>query len=99
LKRAAHIIILLIFLVQSAGIMVYYQLQQIAVQQRMKEALESDNANLECLTLLRSEYEKSRVGRNEISLDGMMYGSKRLRRQSKSVRAYRFRRAGFAQQH
>lgn len=79
MKRIIFLTLLLIILLQSCGLMLYYQLKQNDVHSRMQEILANPESKFEKLVLSLNNYNKSRIGKHEIYINGIMYDVKSLK--------------------
>ena len=76
MKRILFVTLLSIILLQSCGLLLYYQLQQNHVQNRMQELLANPESKFETLLISLNSFENSRINAHEICLDGKMYDVK-----------------------
>lgn len=76
MKSAGYIFILTILLLQSGWMLLILSMQQGYVQYKMSEKLKSNKATFEKIMLSTSEFEKSKINKNEIFLNGKMYDVK-----------------------
>jgi hypothetical protein len=60
-------------MMQSGGMLLFYQLQQCSIQYRMQQVLNNGETTFEKLTLILDDYAKSKISRDEIRLNGKMY--------------------------
>ncbi len=76
MKPYHYIPLLLIILLQSGGISLYYKIQQSLAHNQAHHKLHKKNTRFHKLTLTLSEYHHSKVEHDEIRLNGKMYDVK-----------------------
>ncbi|MCD6013039.1 MAG: hypothetical protein K0Q79_2901 [Flavipsychrobacter sp.] len=76
LKKLTHIILILLLILQTGGIVLYYQGQQHQWRKHMVSVLANEKIKLGTFTLTLQEYERSKAGENELCLNGKMYDLK-----------------------
>jgi hypothetical protein len=72
---------------QTGGMLLLFKAQEIAIQCRMAEVLESASTGFGVLTLSSDDYAKSIIDKNELMVDGKVYDIKSIRVKGNSVTA------------
>lgn len=78
IRKLFYIIVLIVFLLQSCGILFLLQFQQLQVKASMQEMLNDPGSRLEKIILTEKEYHACRIDSHEIILNGEMYDIKEI---------------------
>ncbi len=78
MKRLGYLALILLLILQSGGILLFYHLQQSAVRYQMQEEIRLKETVFEKLTLSKTEFDKNRINSHEVLLNGKMYDIKSI---------------------
>jgi hypothetical protein len=89
MKRFLSIIVITVFTLHFAGFYVYYAIRLLHIRQEMRNDLNKMPLHeLQKLTLSADEYERSKVGDDEVKLAGKMYDIAQIERVDNQIVIY-----------
>lgn len=78
IKKTICILFFIVLLLQSGGLLFLFSIEQSIAQLDMNDNLLNGNCNLKNLTLTKNEYNKYKLNKKELIIDGKMYDVKSL---------------------
>ena len=78
MKRAGYLFLLFIILLQSGGLLFFYETKQFYIQYKVQKQLGEQVNKLHKITLTLSEFQKAKINDHEFSYNGYIYDIKSI---------------------